>query len=374
MILVVILLLVLIIIGLQSRIYRRFWLTGLDVRLHFSQTTGVEGQMCQLEETITSKKLLPLPWLTVKFQVSRHLLFPDKLHAKVSDDYYREDLFSISMYQKIRRRLDIRLDRRGFYRIKSIDVISSDLLMQKRLIGHFTSQSNITVTPRLLPRHDLEIPYRQLVGSAITQHSLLADPFEFRTIREYQPFDNLKTINWKATARTGQIRVNVHEYTTTREIRLLLNVEPDFTFFDEFLTEEAIRIVATAADMAGDDSIALSLISNGRDTLTCDRADVPAGQSRQHVQRIQEQLGRIDLKQKPERFADILDSMPPPGFNEPVLLMVSLNCNDQMVDSWHNLLSRGFSGIWIVPQIKGHTIRVPETDQPVFIWEADVND
>mgnify|MGYP004703894633 CR=1 FL=1 len=82
MILLVILIITVALIGLQRLIYRRFWSAKLEVDIRFSDSTGVEGGRISLIETITSRKLLPLPWLTVKFQVSRHLVFPDQLNAR----------------------------------------------------------------------------------------------------------------------------------------------------------------------------------------------------------------------------------------------------------------------------------------------------
>ena len=107
MTLIVILILTAVLIVLQRVLYRRFWSKNLSVDLRFSDSSGIEGGRISLAETITSRKLLPLPWLTVKFQVSRYLSFPDRLHAVVTDDYYREDLFAISIYQRIADRKSV---------------------------------------------------------------------------------------------------------------------------------------------------------------------------------------------------------------------------------------------------------------------------
>ena len=36
----------------------------------------------------------------------------------------------------------------------------------------------------------------------------MEDPFEYRGIREYQPYDDMRSVNWKATAKTGDLKVN----------------------------------------------------------------------------------------------------------------------------------------------------------------------
>jgi uncharacterized protein (DUF58 family) len=359
-------------IWLQRLIYSRFWQRNLEIELRFSTPTGVEGNSIMLIERLTSRKILPLPWLTVKFQVSRNLVFPDKIHAAVTDYYYREDLFSLGMYQRISRSLPVVLRKRGFYLIKSIDLLSSDLLLTVKLVGHTASSSSLTVCPRLVSRQDIDVPYRQLMGLVLTRQSLYPDPFEFRTIREYQSFDNLRSINWLATARTGQLKVNVHENTASRDVKVLLNVEPDAAFYEERLIEEAIRVAASICAYLSEDGVSCGICTNARDSVSRATVDIATGQSIQHNQQIQEQLGRLDLGQKPERFADILAGLPSARLNEHILLFVSVDCNPALCKEWAAILDQGYQGLWIVPRPKGMMVgRLPEIEAPVLTWEVN---
>lgn len=370
MILIGLLFIFIILIILQRWLYSRLWSRHLTVDLVFSARTGREGGSVRLTEVISSRKALPLPWLTVKFQVSRHLVFPDKIHAAVTDDYYREDLFSIGMYQRISRTLQIDLKKRGYYTIKSIDLVSSDLLLTRKLVGHTDSQSILIVCPRLINREELDIPYRQMLGQVLTRHALLPDPFEFRSIREYQSFDTLRSVNWMATARTGQLKVNVHEFTASREVVILLNVEADGAFYEEMLVEEGIRIAASLCEYLVLDGIACGLLSNARDIITGEPLDMAAGQSVQHIQQVQEQLGRLDLTKPPLGFAAMLSNRQFSRNQETVLLMISLNCSEILCQTWAECLSRGNQGLWILPRYTDRQDRLPDTDQPLFCWEV----
>ena len=131
---------------------------------------------------------------------------------------------------------------------------------------------------------------------------MLPDPFEFRGIREYQGFDTMRSINWLATAKTGDLKVNVHEFTASREVYLLLNIEPDGAFYEEDLIEEGIRIAASLCTYLVQDGVSCGLISNARDVITGETIDMAAGQSIQHVQQVQEQLGRLDPVEKTRHF------------------------------------------------------------------------
>jgi uncharacterized protein (DUF58 family) len=356
---------------LQRVVYERFWQRGLSVEMDFSARSGVEGSSLDLTETITSRKALPLPWLTVKFQVSRHLGFEDSPHAAVTDDYYRQDLFSLGAYQRIRRTLRVELRKRGYYTIKSIDLLSSDLLLTHNLVSRSGSRSSLTVTPRPIPLEDVDIPYSRLLGAVLARTSLLPDPFEFRTIREYQDFDTLKSVNWLATARTGELKVNVHENTAAREVLVLLNVRPDREYDDDRPLEDGIRISASLCERLVADGVSVGLVSNARDIVTGEEVEIPPGQSLSHVSAVLEQLGRLDLSRRASDLAPLLESSSLDLARSPVLLLVSFNCSRRLSDAWDALLARGHQGLWIIPRYASRTDdRLPATTNDVLRWEV----
>ena len=57
---------------LQNWIYHRYWNKNLSVSVRFTDQFMFEGAATALTETITNRKILPLPWIYVKFQISRN--------------------------------------------------------------------------------------------------------------------------------------------------------------------------------------------------------------------------------------------------------------------------------------------------------------
>src|SRR5690606_16740345 len=51
------------------------------------------------------------------------------------------------------------------------------------------------------------------------------DPFMIAGTREYQYGDAMTDINWLATARSGRMQVNQHDFTADRRVMVVLNVE-----------------------------------------------------------------------------------------------------------------------------------------------------
>ena len=62
-------------IWLQDALYRANWNKSIICDLRFSEKAATEGSALELVETFTNAKALPLPWIALKFQVSRTLAF-----------------------------------------------------------------------------------------------------------------------------------------------------------------------------------------------------------------------------------------------------------------------------------------------------------
>ena len=86
---------------------------------------------------------------------------------------------------------------------------------------------NIRCLSVLYDSRRLRQSFVQLNGEMLTRRHLLEDPFEYRGIREYQPYDDMRSINWKATAKTGDFKVNQMGYTSLKSVRIFFNIQDD---------------------------------------------------------------------------------------------------------------------------------------------------
>ena len=268
---------------IQRQLYRKFWDTGLYMRLSFSAREAYEGEKLDLLEELTNAKPLPLPWVNAKFQLSRNLIFSGAENYKVSDYYYQNDLFSVGMYQKITRRQGFVCGRRGYYSIRSMDLGSSSILITDKLIKRIGCSADLTVFPRPVPYPAIEPVFRQLQGEIEIRRFINLDPFSFRGVREYDPGDDFRLINFTATAKTGDLIVNVHSATSAHELVILLNVEPYSEYQSEHVIEEAIRIAASAAQYFGGLGLSVSFLTNGRDVTTGIAQKIPVVRSRNYL-------------------------------------------------------------------------------------------
>lgn len=392
-----------VLVWLQGFVYRRRWIRNTSLELFFSEAYATEGDKLHLTEVITNRKFLPLPWLAVKFQVSSHLWFTDHDNAKVTDDYYRHDLFNLLMFQRITRRLPFVCGKRGFYTVKSVDLISGDILAQSKFTQHIPCAAHLTVFPRMIDLDHTLTAHKQFLGQILTRRFIHPDPFEFKGIREYQPTDSLRTVNFKATAKTGALMVNQYDYTLSQEIVLLLNLQPYSAFPNDALYEQTIRLAATLAAYYVSQAIPISIVCNARgiswqakasgcrDGLSTgngaggtsiengthgpsagDGVLIESGSGAEHLAAINEALARIDLtKDRAQSGRDMLrdaahrQEIKRREGREPAYILLSTYHEKDIADAYTVLTETGADALWIIPVLRDMDIAVPLTERVV---------
>jgi len=292
-----------------SVIFSRIWDKELYADIRFETGHAVCGEDAVLVETITNRKMFPIPVVNIKFHIDRSLVYSQMENVSLSDKTYKNDIFSLLMYQKITRKLVFNCKRRGFYRLDSMDVIAINMFNDRKYIKPQALDSGILVYPAYTGIDRLDVPFRRIMGNLQTKRDLLDDPFTFRGIREYQGFDTMKSINWKATAKTGELKVNLYESTTEQEVMILLDLEQETVLFNDALVEEGISLAATLAELFISKSIPTGLVTDGRDVETKEEVRVVSGCGRNHVYSVLTELARIDTKLRMRRFSEVLDDM-----------------------------------------------------------------
>ena len=332
-------------------IYMKMCFKDLDVQLSFSSPTATEGDSLQLNTILTNNKWLPLPWIAVKFQVSKFLHFFDMKSAKISDDYYRNDLYNILMYQRITRKLDFTCTQRGYYRLKSLDITGWDILMGHKYVSNFDCKADLTVYPSTLQIPEINELCNQIDGNLQDMRFIHPDPFTFRSIREYVPSDPMKSINFKASAKTQNLMVNVLDYSVSRSVVLMLNLQKQSIWHNEILDERAIKIAASLAERLAEKHIPVRFITNGAGILTGCGTELQEGLGAGQLHNILEALAHIDLAEPPspsDGFADVLAKAFERYQSEPEYWLISTYHGEDIEMAYKRIHSQAKTA-WIVP-------------------------
>lgn len=265
---VLILLLLAALFFLQGFLYDRLWGKGLEAKIAFREEYATEDDTAVLTEVIVNDKLLPLPVVEIDFHMDKGLRFLGEANTAVSDRSYRRDVFALGVRQKITRTLEFQCARRGYYRIDEAGMDVRSLLLTKKYVGSAPQDTDFYVLPRPVPTQRIQIPFSQIMGSVLSRKKVYDDPFEFAGLRDYAKGDPMKYINWKASAKMGELLVNIHESTLSQKVVVVVDLEGLGVQQADLLNEEGVRIACTLCVRLLEAGVQVGAWSNGIDALT----------------------------------------------------------------------------------------------------------
>jgi len=346
----------LVLLFIIGKVYDKRWSDHFEAALRFNVAGAFEGEKVKLVETVTNRKWLPLPWVHIKFMISTNIGFAGdkddeaKPNAGLqSDNYYRDDLFSVIMFQRIVRTHECVCKKRGYYFINRIDVVSSNIFASKKYVRKLESNAAIAVYPKRAPIYDFPDIYRRISGSVIARRHIYPDPFEFRGIREYERTDPLKTVNFKAAAKTGALMTNVYNNTVSQEVAIILNLQKYLAWSSESVMERAISMAAAIAEDMIADGVPVSFVTNGRDVITNENIEIQSGSGGGHLTAIYESMARISYAERLTPLSARLGEIISAADKEPVYIIISTYCESDLREKFNEMTGLGFEAYWFIP-------------------------
>lgn len=345
--------------SLQRTFYVRWWERGVVVKLQFEKDTVRAGEQIKLFEIVENHKWLPLPSLKVKFQCSRYLEFSDSQNGNVTDKYYRNDLFTLMPYRKITRTHLINCPQRGYYEIDGIDLVGADLFFSREMMAGCSSDTTLHVIPRALSEERIEPAFRKISGEITARRYELEDPFTFRGIREYEPYDEMKRISWKATARTGELKVRELEHTTVSSVRIFMNLEDYSILRRRELLEMSISICAGLVRELLGQGIRVSIYANAPDCISRQLLSLEELTHLACLDMVHKALARLDTEEGTVKFGTCMGEKLYQG-NSLYTVFISPDQHEDFVEEIKNYENRAGDGFsWICP-VKRNTERKAE--------------
>ena len=288
----------------QKILYQKLWYRHLYVNISFGTDHIFQGEQGELKEVIENRKRLPLAMLKVKFRTGRELIFDNQKGSRTTDQYYRNDVFRVGEREKVTRTLKFTGGKRGYYTIDEISLVASDLFLLSQMIKEQKINTTLYVYPKPLDSRKLMQSLMQLNGEILSKRHLLEDPFEFRGIREYQPYDDMRRINWKATAKTDELKVNEQNYTSLKYVRIFFNIQDDGILRKEDCVEMSLRIVASLCAFFLRQGLQVSCYGNGVDVETHRFVSIREKAGTGQMEAVFRALARVDINQPVVDFAD----------------------------------------------------------------------
>jgi uncharacterized protein (DUF58 family) len=281
-------------VGGAELLWTRHCLTGVEYERRLGATRAAWGDDVWLSARVTNRKLLPLTWLQVEDRVPARLTI-ERATVVYGDRQTVASLTSLLAmlpYEQVVRRYRVRCRQRGLFEFGPCRIESGDLLGRSRRATHDNRVDRLIVYPKLL---ELVVPpprSRRMVGRVAADRIIVTDPSRTIGVRQYQPGDPLRHVEWRASARSRELLVRVFEPTTDLALAVFLDfVVPGFAntnlFPDEL--EFAISVTASLARWALDRRYRVGLVANGTGQGK-DGIRVPIGDGPGQLRRILEPL------------------------------------------------------------------------------------
>lgn len=340
-----------------DRLYKRYWNRSLIVSVDFLSEVVEEGSEVYIAEKVENAKLLPMPTFTIKFQIDRSITFSDKESTSRTDKQYRNDCLVVMPFESITRKFIAKCEKRGYYSIESLDLVAQDLrygtILSEERSNLDTAQQSIYVLPAKSNYKRQRELFNKISGEHITKTLVQEDPFEFRGIRDYTQTDPMSRINWKASARTGDWKVNQFYDTISQKINIFLNVHQQTVIREDELIEESIRLVRSLIEYFQRKSIDVRVYTNGTDIVNGSEISLEHGSGEKYVQNCLKQLARINTAEISRNMEDMFNGLSAERnrhrVDNELNLLISVEETEELAEAFQRYNIDKCYGKWLIP-------------------------
>jgi len=273
---------------------------------HLSSGKIFTGESVRVELTISNNKVLPSPWIDIRESLPAGMSTDIQTIPGPSGSKIFKRVTSLNPNENIRWSVSLLGTNRGFYKIGPTVARTGDLFgffQREEILDHPTSQ--IVVYPRVFELEEFGLDSSRPFGDLRGGVRLFEDPVLISGIRDYLPTDNLRRIDWAATARTNKLQSRIYEPSRSHALIIALNIPtfrqniPSFRKSwegsDPVLLERGISLAASIAYWASKNKLAVGLVANGALPNADQTIRIGAGNKPEQLTQILEALAAVTI-------------------------------------------------------------------------------
>ncbi len=249
--------------------------------------------------------------------------------------------------ETIERTYKLKLHHRGRYAIGPLFLKGSDLFDKKSNYRKISSVQLVTCVPDFVKLQTLPISRDKLLplGGSIPSRIYKGRDFDFQGVRPYQPNDELRSINWRVTAKYNTLATN--EYALNQQSHIIIIL--DHSSSTEHILEIAIKATLSIAEWGIRQRSKVELLAIG-DYV---RIIKPSANKRQLLL-ITERL--VDLEAISPQFDNIIEPQIKnrvfPRLDQPGILFIISPLADRAINnSVKKIIESRKQVIWVNPRL-----------------------
>lgn len=277
----------------------------VDILLLFRNKVGIEV------ERVVPNRLSNGDENPVYLNISNNYTFP--VHLNIIDEipfqFQVRDFdihLSLKSGEQLRKNYSLRPTERGVYNFGNTRSFAKTLLglVQKRYSSE--NKVDIPVYPSFIQMRKFELYAisNRLTDIGIKKIRRIGHSMEFDQIKNYIPGDDIRSINWKATARANELMVNHYQDEKSQQVVNVIDMGRvmKMPFDGMHLLDYAINTSLVISNIALLKEDKAGLISFRNDSA---RTVLPE-KRRTHIQRIQESLYKLEPNFLESNFEQLL--------------------------------------------------------------------
>ncbi|MDE2668779.1 MAG: DUF58 domain-containing protein [Chloroflexota bacterium] len=337
---------VVLIVGAISRLWARYIFRRVNVRSSLSEARAFQGEQVELRFEIENRKPLPLPWFDLRVAISEELeIEGEELPAASAPGLnWLTRRGALGWYERRRWRMQVSSRERGQFQIGPTQLHSADILGIFPRHLEAPEMTPFIAYPRVFALDDLGFPADRPLGDSKGRNRIFEDPLRIAGLRDYEPGDPLRRIDWKATARHGELQSRVYEPSAVQHLYVLLNIDTLEHSWEGYLKDDLERTVSMAASLAvwaTGRRYAVGLLANGSLPNSDRPIRLPPSRARTQLPRILETLAVV----QPLTMGDLAGRLRREASRLPLgstLILAAAFIPDELAEAMRRLQDEGY--------------------------------
>ena len=287
------------VVAMASRVWAALSMEEITIDRTASVDHAFQDDEIDITFTIENRKPLPVPWLEINEYVPRGLLIEG--HNAVEQAYLggseMKASTSLGGYERVKVKKKVTALSRGTYRLGKTRLRSGDLfgLYPCEATLEHTPWS-IYVYPTIKAVPGFSLPARRPIGDSMSRDRLWDDPSRPAGVREYRPGDPIKRIDWKTTARRGEMFVRQFDTSVSEHAVIFaeaVTTDVPWEGYRSDVLEGSMTAAASIANHALDIGYKVGLVTNGVSAMSASHAVVTPGSGASQLTTLLESLAMV---------------------------------------------------------------------------------